>query len=366
MLNRIRLLRDKFSEESIDALLINSKENKYYLTGFVDLSEYTGVDSAVLVTGKNIYLIVEYSDEEKAKTKIKHCEVLVTTHKITLADHVSQVAEDENIRILGIEKDNIKFKLHNEVTDKLQRQEIKPTTGLVEGLRIIKDEEEIEKITRAVKITDEAFDFILPHIKPGVTEKELALEIEFFMKRIKGAESLAFSTLIASGINSSMPHGTATDKKLAKGDLVIFDFGAKWDGYNSDMTRTVILDKPDKQQDKIYNIVLEAQLAGVNTARAGMKASELDAVARKIIKSYGYGKEFGHELGHGLGLRIHESPMLGDYDHTILEPNMVVTIEPGIYISGWGGVRIEETVVIKENGCRILTGSTKELIICRK
>ena len=238
-----------------------------------------------------------------------------------------------------------------------------PCPGIVEKFRSVKDADEIERIAKSIEIGDEAYAFIQPRIKAGRKEVDVAWDMEAFARHEKGVQSLAFKTIIASGVNSSSPHGFATDKIIEAGDFVTVDYGVRNNYYCGDMTRTYVMGEPTKEQEKIYNIVLEAQLAGCAAAKAGLVAKDLDKVARDIIESYGYGEYFMHELGHSMGVRCHEIPMVGDYDDTILEPGMIVTIEPGIYLPNWGGVRIEDTVVIEEGGCRILPKTSKELTI---
>jgi len=241
--------------------------------------------------------------------------------------------------------------------------ELKSTTGLVKKIRMIKDEAEIDKIREAVRITDVAFNHIRDYIKVGSIERDIALELEFFMKK-EGASKNAFDFIVASGKRSALPHGVASTKQLEEGDFLTMDFGTVYQGYHSDMTRTVVVGKqPDKKQEEIYQTVLKAQQKATEVVKAGVKGSEVDKVARDIITKAGYGDYFGHGLGHSLGLEIHENPRLSPRDDTKLESGMVVTVEPGIYLPDWSGVRIEDTVVVREDGCEVLTSSPKELLV---
>jgi Xaa-Pro aminopeptidase len=236
-----------------------------------------------------------------------------------------------------------------------------PVRGLVESLMVVKDAEEIAKITIACGIVDTAFERILQIIKPGARESEIAAELEYQMKML-GSEKPSFDTIIASGPRSAMPHGIASQRKIRKGDFVTMDFGAIVEGYASDMTRTVVVGKATARQKRIYGLVKRAQAAGTRKARAGLAAKDLDKHVRTIIKRAGYGKQFGHGLGHGLGLLVHDQPRLSPLSDDTLATNMVVTIEPGIYIDGWGGVRIEDDIVIGRGRSKVLTKADKSLI----
>ena len=231
----------------------------------------------------------------------------------------------------------------------------------LDGLRVIKNEEELAWMERAEQIGDEAFSYILGELRPGISELEVAAKLEYFM-RSNGAEKVSFDAIVASGLNSAMPHAVPTGKLLEKGDFVTLDFGCKYQGYCSDMTRTVVIGKADSRQKEIYQIVLDAQLAALEGLRPGMTGAEGDRLAREAIEKAGYGEYFGHGLGHSVGLEIHEKPALSMKDQTVLCPGMIETVEPGIYIPGFGGVRIEDMVVLTETGIRNLTSSPKELI----
>ncbi|MHB8157602.1 MAG: M24 family metallopeptidase, partial [Desulfocucumaceae bacterium] len=248
--------------------------------------------------------------------------------------------------------------------DRFGGREVRPLYGFPDALRSVKDEEEIEKIIQAATLSDRAISYIIPFIKEGASERDIALEIEFYMRK-QGAEGVAFPFIIASGARSSLPHGIASDKKLVRGDLVTMDIGSVLNSYNSDITRTVVVTEGDKKKEEIYNIVLQAQLAGIKAVRPGIAAAEVDRAAREVIECYGYGENFGHSTGHGLGLAVHENPRLAAKDKTELKTGMVVTVEPGIYLPGWGGVRIEDAVLVQPNGCRVLSNSPKDrLIMC--
>lgn len=350
---KIKKVYELMDKEGLDALLIDSPENRYYLTGF------TGTAGRVLFTGKGAYFITDFRYVEQAKKQTEGYEIVELSSNFEKG--LNELLKKDGVKRLGFESKAIsheQFLKYNEVLE----VELQKTTDLIEGLRVIKGPEEIEKIKKAVEITDAAFAHILGIIKPGVTEREIALELEFFQKRM-GGEKNAFDFIVASGQRSSLPHGVASDKVIEKGDFVTLDFGVFYQGYCSDLTRTVVVGEPDEKQKEIYGLVLKAQLAVIERVKAGMSCKEVDEIARGIIGEAGYRENFGHGLGHGIGLEIHEAPRVSFTSETILQPGMVVTNEPGIYIPGWGGVRIEDDLLITEEGCEVLNKAPKELII---
>lgn len=236
-----------------------------------------------------------------------------------------------------------------------------PVKDGLKEFRQIKTEIELDKIRKAEEIGDRAFAKILSQLKPGITEKQVASMIEYYMKE-EGADGFSFDTIAASGLHSAMPHAVPTDKVLEEGDFLTMDFGCLYDGYCSDMTRTVVIGKANDKQKEIYETVLRAQQTALAGIRPGMKGKEIDALARNVITEAGYGKYFGHSLGHSVGIEIHESPNFSPKEEKVIEPGMVITVEPGIYIEGFGGVRIEDIVIITENGCENITHSPKQLI----
>jgi Xaa-Pro aminopeptidase len=241
------------------------------------------------------------------------------------------------------------------------RAELVATEGLVEELRTVKDDGEIATLVRACQVSDAVFDLVTKEIKPGMTEVELAARIDFLLRR-RSTDVPPFKSIVASGERASLPHATPTERIIRKGDLVTMDFGASVDGYCSDLTRTVVVGKASDKQREVYDVVLEANLKAEAGIRAGVKGSEADGLARRHIESKGYGERFGHSLGHGVGLEVHEEPRLSLKNDKPLEKGMVATVEPGIYIPGWGGVRVEDIVVIESDGCRVLPRADKRLI----
>jgi Xaa-Pro aminopeptidase len=262
---------------------------------------------------------------------------------------------------IGVEAAFLTLKNLNKLKDLLPQSNFISTENIVESFTMIKDNDEISKIKKAVRIAEKAFGDIIKKIKPGMKEKDIALDLEYKMRAF-GADGPAFDTIVASGQRSSMPHGRASEKKLRKGEFVTIDFGCFYQGYASDITRTLVLGKANEKQKKVYNIVLSAQKAACKAIRPRIGGSEVDNVARDIIAKAGYGDNFGHGLGHGIGLLVHDGPVLSPRSNDTLSPGNVVTVEPGIYIHNWGGVRIEDDVLVTPNGGQILTKLPKELI----
>lgn len=342
-------------EGQLDALLISKPENRAYLSGF------TGSDGWLLITQQDAYLITDFRYVEQAAAEAPAFKVRKPEN--TPYALLAELCRDAQVSRVGIEGDYVTLDDFGTYRQALAQQELVSVTGLVEALRMVKDADELATMRRSAEITDQAFQHVLGFIKPGVTEREVALELEFTMKRL-GAEGLAFETIVASGERSSLPHGQPTDRVIRTGDLVTMDFGALYQGYCADMTRTVMVGEPSAKQREIYAIVLEAQKRGVAACRAGITGKELDEVCRGYIREKGYGDHFGHGTGHGVGRFIHEGPKVnvrGEQD--LLQAGMVVTIEPGIYLPGWGGVRVEDMVLVTETGCEVLSKSPKELII---
>lgn len=352
-MTRLERLREKLDENKLDGLLITNSYNRRYMTGF------TGTAGVVLVSKNGAKFITDFRYVEQAENQIKGYDIVQHSGKIE--EEIATQVKELQIKRLGFEKDHVTYGTF-EIYKNAMDVELVPVSGIIEEMRLIKDDSEMEIIRDAAKIADDAFEHILHYIRPGVTEMEISNELEFFMRK-KGASSSSFDTIVASGYRSALPHGVASDKVIEKGDFVTLDFGALYKGYCSDITRTVAVGEPSDELKKIYNIVLEAQLKGVEGIKAGMTGKEADALTRDHILDAGYGEYFGHSTGHGLGMEVHERPSLSYRSEDVLKPGMVVTVEPGIYIPGVGGVRIEDDILITEDGNEILTASPKELII---
>ncbi|MDN5346876.1 MAG: Xaa-Pro aminopeptidase [Clostridia bacterium] len=359
---RISNLRRRMQEENIEALLVSAPENRFYLSGF------TGDEGWLLVTSGKAFLITDRRFLEQAAAEAPN--FIIVDRGDSFLARLGEVVAEEGIRILALEEDHVTFNFYRRVMEAVADPKsnlpknliLKPASGLVEGLREIKEEGEIQLLRRAANLADAAFEYILSFLKPGALEIEIAAELEYFMRR-KGAEGPAFPTIVASGPRSSLPHGRAGKRALQKGDLVVLDFGALFGGYNSDLTRTVVLGPVTPEQTRLYRTVRTAQELALQGLKAGLKAREADALARNYIESTDYAGRFAHGLGHGVGLSIHEGPTLSHNRETILQAGMVVTVEPGIYLPGWGGVRIEDMAVVEEDGCAILTHADKSLLV---
>ena len=263
---------------------------------------------------------------------------------------------------IGFESINMVVFLFKSLNKKLPNIDWQPTENIIEIIAAVKDIEEIRTLKEAVEITDKVFENLIPDIKIGATEKEISAKLSYLIKKL-GGEKDSFDPIVASGVNSALPHARPSDKKLESGDFVVMDFGAKYDGYHADMTRTVLVGEVTDKHREIYDIVLKSNRAGIKKAKAEKTGAELDKVCRDVITKAGYGKEFCHSTGHGIGLEVHSHPRVSKINKEPLLENYVVTIEPGIYIPDWGGVRIEDDCLIKKDGCEVLNRSMKELII---
>ena len=350
---RLQRFREMLSTQGYEAFLVTQPENRRYLSGF------TGSAGTLLLTAAEAYLLTDFRYVEQSRAQAPLFDI---RQYQTMTDTLAELVDLLGIRQIAFEADHVTHSDAQELAEKVPVDWVS-TTGLVSKLRWVKDEREIEHIAKAAAIADEALAEIMPMIKAGVTEREIALELEFAMKR-RGSEGLAFNSIIASGPNGALPHAVPTDRRLVDGDFLVMDFGAVWQGYRSDMTRTLVIGTPTEKHREIYEITLEAQLAGLAAVAPGKTGAEVDQVSRDVITRAGYGDMFGHGLGHGVGLAIHEGPTLSKRGQDPLAPGMVVTVEPGIYLPGWGGVRIEDLVVVTEDGCRILSSTTKEMITC--
>lgn len=348
-MNRLERLRDVLKNSELDGVIVAKPENRVYYSGF------TGSSGLLLISSDAARLLTDFRYIEQAGKQAPNFEIV--RHGSDIYETVRTQIDSLGLKKVGFEGEFTTWENHRRISEIVPQA--KPVH--LDSLRMVKDETELALITRAVELADNAFTHVLPLLKPGVREIDIALELEFYMRK-HGAEKSAFDIITASGTRSAMPHGLASAKIIDAGDLVTMDFGAVYQGYHSDITRTVVIGRADPKQREIYEIVLAAQLAGVAAAAPGIPCREVDAVSRKIISDAGYGDYFGHGLGHGLGLAIHEEPRLSPVSDVILTSGMVVTVEPGIYLPNWGGVRIEDTVVVSSAGAEILTASSKTLI----
>lgn len=352
-MQRVKKVQEKLSKYNIDALLVTNMFNVRYLANF------TGSTGLVVITKENAYFVTDFRYTEQAAAEAKGFEIIKNEGPIF--EEVAKIVKNDKIEKLGFEQENVTYSIYN-IINELISCELVPVTGLVEKLREVKTDDEIALIKEAIDITEKAYDYILGFVKPGVTEIEVANELDFYMRK-EGAQGVSFDTIVASGVRSAMPHGVASDKVIEEGDMVTIDFGCYYNGYVSDMTRTFAVGDPGEELKEIYEIVYQANKKVNESAKAGMTGAELDAIARDYIAEHGYGPQFGHTLGHGIGLEVHEGPSLSFRNEDKLVVNNIVTNEPGIYVPGLGGVRIEDDLVIKENGVEVLMTTPKELII---
>lgn len=339
---------------SIDAVLISNGNNMRYVSGF------TGATGYVYVSGKSHRVITDFRYTIQAELEAEGYDV-ITIGNGGYEEAINDLLRTEGINRLGFEGEEMLFANYHRLKEKLVVKELVPLGHEITRMRRIKTPKELEYIKQAEAIGDQVFSEILNFIKPGMTELEIAARIEYLLK-IKGGQTVSFPAIVASGINSSMPHAVPSNKKLEKGDFLTMDFGCIYEGYCSDMTRTIVIGKASDKHKEIYNTVLQAQQAALDFIKAGYKGKEIDKVARDIIYKAGYEGCFGHGLGHSVGLHIHENPRLSPMEEDIIEAGMTETVEPGIYIKGFGGVRIEDLVVVTENGCENFTHSDKSLI----
>ena len=352
--SRIDNLRQKLAEKEVDAFFVSQPENRYYLSGF------DGSDGFLLITPQNTILATDFRYVEQARRQAPDYEIFQITNNI--ADWFPRLVAELNLKKLGFEAGHITFARYQQLTDALNKAKsqlkLVSVDRLVESLRAIKEPEEIELITKASAITDSAFEYIEDIIHIGMSEKEVAWEIEKFMRE-QGSQTIPFDIIVASGPNSALPHAQPSQHAILSGEPIIIDIGARIGGYGSDLSRTICLGSHDDTFNKVYDTVLRAQLAAIATIKEGMIGEEADSVARKVIKQAGYGEAFGHALGHGVGLAPHELPRLGPNSLEHLVNGMVFTIEPGIYLTGWGGVRIEDTVVMESGKIRVISRARK-------
>jgi len=354
---RLVKLRQKLLDNPFDTIWIIQPENRRYFSGFkaedTQLNESSG---SLLINENHCLLLTDSRYSSEAEIEAPDFEIAIITHD--LIDELPDLLKRIGTHKLGFEEEYITWSTYQRLTNKLaglaMPLELIPFHSISEKLRALKDEMEIKAMEKSAGMISAILDEIIIKLKPGIREKDVAWQIENLAYEA-GADSLAFSSIIASGPNSALPHAVPTERVLKANEPIILDVGVKLNGYCSDMTRTIFLGEPDQHFNLIYKIVRKAQLAALNIIRSGIKSDQPDTVAREIIKEAGFDKYFGHALGHGVGLATHESPRLGPKKPIILKKGMIVTVEPGIYIQGKGGVRLEEMVLIEQSGSKILT-----------
>jgi Xaa-Pro aminopeptidase len=352
--DRIARTTSALGPADADALLVTNLTNVAYLTGF------TGTNGQLLLSDRGAIFLTDPRYAARAADLVSGAEIEIYPSK--LVDKLQKLVSANGIRRLGYEAATMTVSARDELANALERVELVATTSLVEDLRRVKDAEEIARIERAVAIADEVYDLVLAELTPGRTEREIGLWLEVQMRQ-RGAEAVSFDPIVGSGPLSAHIHHSPSDRSFEKGDFVLLDFGCKFDGYCSDMTRTVVIGPASQEQHDTYRLVLEAQRAGTEAVAPGELGPDVDAKAREVIAAAGRAEQFGHGLGHGVGLDVHEAPRLHKVSKDTLQPGDVVTVEPGVYVPGSGGVRIEDCVLVTEEGRRTLTSAPKEELL---
>ncbi len=352
--NRVNSLKQEILNNNMQGIYITNLTNVRYLTGF------TGSAGSVLILEEEQHFFTDGRYIEQSKDQVKNCIIHIVGSSHIQAIHKNSLLK-KNIKI-GFESNHITVLMYENFEKLIPNIKWVKTNGIVEKIAAVKDEFEIASLKTAIEITDEVFTQIIPELKVGAVEKEISAKISYLFK-MNGAEGDSYESIIGSGYLGALPHARPSDKKFEKGDFVVMDFGALYNGYHADMTRTVVIGEASEKHKEIYNIVLNSQLAGINIAKAGITGADLDATCRKVIVDAGYGDKFIHSTGHGIGLEVHTHPRISNFNNEPLLENYVVTIEPGIYLAGWGGVRIEDDCWIRKNDCVPLNKSTKEMLV---
>jgi Xaa-Pro aminopeptidase len=349
---RLKQLRRKLAEEELEAILISQPENRRYLSGF------DGSAGLLLITRRDAILATDFRYLEQAQKQAPDYKIIRTGGETE--KWLARLLDELNLSQLGFEADHVSYSWHRRLARMpgKNRPRLIPSQGLVDGLRAVKEPAEVELIARAAAISDAAFEEVADNIQAGMTEQDVAWEIERSLHE-KGSQSVPFDIMVASGPNAAMPHARPSSRPIQPGEPVLIDLGAKIDGYSSDLSRTICLGQPDDNFKRLYDTVFKARSAAIAGTAAGMTGKQADSLARKIISQAGFGDSFGHGLGHGLGLAPHERPYLGPSSPDRLADGMVFTIEPGIYLAGWGGIRIEDTVVMENGKIRVLSQAKK-------
>jgi Xaa-Pro aminopeptidase len=346
-------LRRLFKKAEADALLVTSFTNVTYLTGF------TGDDSYLLLTAKDSLLISDPRYTTQLEEECPDVEHIIRTHGEPMAQSLQRVVGKLKLGNMGIEAGSMTVGLREQLAEKLPSVKLAPLSGLVEELRVIKDKAEVDEIREAARYAERAFDVLRATLRPDLSEKFVADQIEGNIRAF-GGKCTSFPPIVAVGPRAALPHARPTDRQIGESEFVLVDWGASGKLYKSDLTRVLVTGKIPPKLERVYRLVLKAQLAGIEAIAPGVPANQVDAAARKVISDGGFGPQFSHGLGHGLGLDIHEAPRLNSLNTEPLRPGMVVTVEPGIYIPGWGGVRIEDDILVTKTGHEVLTSVPKQ------
>ncbi len=336
----------------LDGVLFVGLENIRYLCGF------TGSDGAFVITREDSFFLTDSRYWTQADEEVKGARIIHYKKKM---EGIFSLLSDLNLAEIGFESASLSFSAYQFLSERFAgKARLVPLENDLRNLRAVKDPQELNLIRKAIDISSNAFSMATEMLKEGVVEREVALEMESLMKR-GGAEAMGFDIILASGKRSALPHGKASDKRIEKGDFILIDFGSGFQGYHSDQTRTVVCGSPSPEQHKIYQIVQEAHDKAIEKVRPGARIGEVDGAARDHIRNQGYGEYFGHGTGHGIGLAVHEDPAINPENHDLLQEGMIFTVEPGIYLPDWGGVRIEDMVLVTAHGADVLTHLPREL-----
>jgi Xaa-Pro aminopeptidase len=354
MSHRLEQLRAIIARENLDALIITQPENRRYISGF------TGSAGVLIISAEHALLATDFRYYEQVRVQAPSFRLVEATDSMPRA--LAETLASLRLSRVGFESHDVTVQIYEQWKAAMGDIEWVPTTGLMEELRQIKDADEIRAIEGAVRIADEAMAHLMEWMRPGVTERQVAWELEVAM-RTRGAEKMSFTPIVGSGPNGAMSHAVTSDRPIAAGEPVVIDMGAMYQGYCSDITRSFCLSHADDEYLRIWETVLLAQQTAESAIRAGISGIEADAAARDVIYGAGYEGKFGHGLGHGVGLAIHEPPRASRLSTDVLQAGTIVTVEPGIYIPGWGGIRIEDMVVVTEEGCRVLTAAAKVPVV---
>ena len=356
-LARIQDLQGRLAEQNVDALLVSQHENRRYLSGF------SGSDGWLLITKDLIHIAVDFRYVEQAKIESPAFNLIPIKRE---SDWLSDLVTELGIKKLGFESNHVSYFEYHKLVERLNKNTLQtkliPVNQLVESIRSVKSIEELESCTKAAALADSVMAYAASIVHPGLTEKKIAWKLEKWLRE-NGSESIPFEIIVASGPNSALPHAKPSDRIINENEPILIDLGAKVNGYCSDMTRTFCIGKEPDSFVKIYDIVLGAQLAAIATIKPGMTGEQADKQARIIIEQAGYSQSFGHSLGHGIGLATHELPLLGPRSQEVLVEGNLFSVEPGIYLPGWGGVRIEDTVALHNGKIKVLTQTTKNAMI---
>ncbi len=345
----VQRLENLMRRKGLDVILFWGPENIRYLCGF------TGSDGALIYSRGDRVFLTDSRYTEQAKGEVPTAAVSQYRQKIP---GIAQALKSLRVRRIGFEADTVNFESYRRLQERIPRVSLIPLGTELAGIRAVKGAKEIGRLGEAVRIASESFLKTFPRIKAGARETAIAESLECQFRR-RGGEKPSFDTIVASGYRAALPHGAASEKRLGEGETVVIDFGARFQGYHSDETKTLLLSRPDAKTKRVYEIVRRAQAKAIQAVRPGVTGREIDAAARDVIQKAGYGKFFGHGTGHGVGLAVHEAPLISPKGKAVVEEGMIFTVEPGIYIPGWGGVRLEDMVQVTSNGCERLTYLSK-------